>query len=809
METKEQLFKQLLDESNQMIQVSDINTFSMMYVNRIAKEYTGHANQPYMGKHCYEYMMGLKEQCPFCPMRKIGDEDSFETEVDNGKEVYMVKTKKTKWDGKDAFVEYAWDVTQLRRSQQIYENQIQMLLSAIAEAQGIFHMDITEDKVLTINGSSQAITNMNNLNTVNDMVQMIASFIPEDSKQKDFFQFFCRDALIQAYDKGKTELTYETMSYFDDQSIRPARITGRLLMNPISNHLECIIYGMDISLEWNEKNKREKQLNEQLEVFNILSRNFRNVYLANLNDGTAKILKIDSNYDFDVVEKMKNQVFSYEEVIKYWVIQKVHPDDQERMLKALSVENVRKVFLEKDEYIGNYRRIDHGKVVNYQYNLSKLNDKGGVIAGFQIIDPIIEEHLAEEKKKREIEEAYKEQLIAAKNEADLANASKTEFLLRMSHDIRTPINGIMGMLDIAERYPDDMNRQTECRRKIKDSSKILLELINEVLDMTKLESGEVVLEHVPFNINEVAIEVYNIIKKQAEERNIEIIQVDCGTKHKNLIGSPLHLKRLMMNILSNAIKYNKDHGKIYITCKEVSDEGNISNLEFKCRDTGVGMSPEFIEHIFEPFAQESGTARSKFGGTGLGMSIVEKLVKKMGGTIVVDSKKEEGSTFDVIIPFEINQSKRPETKVEEQKEKPSIQGLKILLVEDNDLNMEIAKFLLEEEGADVIEVWNGQEAVDAFKHSCRNSIDVILMDVMMPIMDGYQATQIIRSMDRSDAQSIPILAMTANAFTEDKIKAREAGMNAHISKPLDTKLLVETISKLVKENGVKHESRKK
>ena len=797
------LLEQLINDSNQMIQVSDLEDYTMLYVNQTAKGYTGHADQPFEGRHCYEYMMGLKEQCPFCPMRGIGDMESFETEVDNGKEIYAVKTKKTEWNGKPAFIEYAWDVTKIRRSQKIYENQVHMLISSIPEAQGIFHMDVTGDHILSINGSSAEISHMSSekagLETVDDLVRMVAGYVPEKPQQEEFVKVFCRESLLQAYANGKTELVRETMSYFDDKSIRPARITCRLLMNPDTNHLECIIYGMDISAEWEERDARERELQEQVAIFDTLARNFRNVYIANIKKGTARILKIATDYDLEAVQRLKNQVFPYESIIKLWIEQRVHPDDKERLAEALNVENLRKVFAVQDEYTGNYRSLDGGVMRNYQFNLSKMGDDGTVIAGFQVIDDIIEEHLAAEKRQHEMEEAYQKQLIAAKEEADKANKAKTEFLLRMSHDIRTPLNGIIGMLDIAERFPEDINRQTECRGKIRSSARILLELINEVLDMSKLESGEIVLEHVPFDLTDMAGDVYNVIRKQAEERGIEIIEEDCDMTHRRLIGSPVHVKRLLMNILSNAVKYNKENGKIYINCRETQydDIAKIMVMEFSCRDTGIGMSPEFVKRVFEPFAQEHGASRSKYGGTGLGMSIAKKLADRMGGSISADSVLGEGSTFTIRIPVEVDTTEPAAVSdpSDLKAKAPCIRGLRILLAEDNELNMEVAGFLLREEGTEVIEAWNGQEALNIFEESEPGSIDVILMDVMMPVMDGYEATRRIRALDREDSDRIPIIAMTANAFAEDKVAAREVGMNDHLTKPLEISKVVETIAR--------------
>ena len=288
--------------------------------------------------------------------------------------------------------------------------------------------------------------------------------------------------------------------------------------------------------------------------------------------------------------------------------------------------------------------------------------------------------------------------------------------------------------------------------------------------------------------------------KKADEREIKVEHKTPEIIHKDLIGSPIHLKRLLMNILSNAVKYNKDYGKIYLSSREIpSDQDGVVMLEFICQDTGIGMSEEFQKHLFEPFAQEQKGGASKFGGTGLGMPITKSLVEKMGGTITFISEQGIGTTFVITIPFKINEDvARDEEKQEEVT--ASIRGLNILLVEDNELNMEIAEFVIQSEGASVVKAWNGQEAVEAFEKSASGEFDAILMDVMMPVMNGYEATKMIRSMDRSDAKKIPIIAMTANAFVEDRIKSKEAGMNEHVSKPIDMKLLVKIIAELAGKN---------
>ena len=402
-----------------------------------------------------------------------------------------------------------------------------------------------------------------------------------------------------------------------------------------------------------------------------------------------------------------------------------------------------------------------------------------------------------QKQEQEKDEKYKAELLIAAKKAEAANEAKTEFLQRMSHDIRTPINGICGMVNMADHYADDMEKQTEYRTKIKEASNLLLELVNDVLDMSKLESGEIVLEEIPFNLSSIYREVFVVIEQVAAEQNIRIVWEKKEITHRDFIGSPGYVKRVMMNILSNAVKYNRENGQIYISCMEIpSEQPGMTTMEFVCRDTGIGMTEEFQKCVFEPFAQEHTGSRTKFAGTGLGMAISRKLVEKMGGTITCESEKGAGTTFVIRVPFKIDldADKREEQKDVSEK---SIKGLHILLAEDNELNMEIAEFVLQNEGAEVSKAWNGQETVEVFRKSEPGEFDAILMDIMMPVMNGYEATKMIRSLDREDAKVIPIIAMTANAFTEDRLRAKEAGMNEHIAKPFDAKLLVKIIHKLV------------
>ena len=406
------------------------------------------------------------------------------------------------------------------------------------------------------------------------------------------------------------------------------------------------------------------------------------------------------------------------------------------------------------------------------------------------------EYLAERDRR---EREFREQLMESAEKAEQANRAKTEFLQRMSHDIRTPINGIRGMIEIANYYKDDPDKQTECRKKIWDASGLLLELVNEVLDMGKLESGEIMLEEREFDLKELLDSVGVVVDKQARERGITIITDSYPVEHRYLLGSPLHLRRLLMNIISNAVKYNHAGGEVRLGCREKpSADPETAQIEFTCADTGIGMSEEFQKHVFEPFAQERNFARSEYGGTGLGMPIAKSLAEKMGGTLSFVSRQGVGTTFTLSLSFRICHAPEKQNKPKRLLQTSSIAGLHVLVAEDNRMNMEIAEFVLNVEEASIIKAVNGEEAVRIFADSRPGEIDAILMDVMMPVMDGLEATRRIRAMKRPDARTIPIIAMTANAFAEDRQLAFAAGMDMHIAKPLEGSEMVETLEQLVK-----------
>ena len=393
------------------------------------------------------------------------------------------------------------------------------------------------------------------------------------------------------------------------------------------------------------------------------------------------------------------------------------------------------------------------------------------------------------------ERDYGDKLAKAAREASSANSAKTEFLRRMSHDLRTPINGIRGMVEVGNANADDLQKQTECRSKIWTASGLLLDLANEALDMSRLESGQVDLNLVPTDMVALNREVCDILERQAEERLVTIICDQQTLDHPYARVSVTHLKRLLLNIAGNAVKYNRQGGYVRLTCREVEPVDGVPVYEYTIADNGIGMSEEFQQHLYEPFSREEQQVEGASSGTGLGASIAKQLVELMGGTMSFTSALGQGTTFTICLPFEkCKSSEIPQAVRVDAGDSDVLQGLRVLLVEDNDLNAEIAQFTLDRAGAVVTHVKDGESAVETFAASAPHEFDVVLMDIMMPGIDGLEATRQIRALDREDAATTPIIAVSANAFADDRRLSRKAGMNAHLSKPVSSQDLVEALA---------------
>ncbi len=782
---KERLLESILNDSSQMIQVSDLETYTMFYANRAARIYTGHEDQPYQGEYCYKYMMGLDEPCPFCPMKKMKQDECQETEVDNGKEIYAVKTKVTEWNGKKVFIEYAWDITEVRRSQKIFEAQMQTLLGAIPEAQGIFHLDITSDECLSINGSSKSLDTMERKTTVDELVRQVAAFVPDEKGKEAFFAFFNREALLNAYRKGKAELKKETDSYFDDGSVRSACITARFFMNPSTEHLECVIYGMDITEEKKENLLYEKHMKEQFDIFNALSRDYLNIFLVDGDTDTAKILKMDGYVTTGLVND-PDIVYPYETTCEQYISERVHPDDQDMMRDAMKIETVLQELEDKKEYVSAYKTLVKGKVHYYQFKYMRLENTNHIIAGFQNIDTLIT-------KERKVQEKLEQALKAEEQ----SNRAKRVFMNSMSHDIRTPLNAIIGYTTLASSHIEDKSAVEKYLSRITTAGSHLIALVNDVLEMNQIESGNIQMDHLPVYIPDVIEELETIMQASVSEKKLELTVDAEEIVHKKILTDKLRLNQVFLNILSNSVKFTKPGGSIYFKVEEMENapEG-YANYRFYIKDTGIGMSEEFVKHIFETFTRERTATVSGIQGSGLGMSIAKNIVDLLGGRIQVSSEAGKGTETTVFLQFELCDAF--EEKKEDSDSVPDFKGKKILLVEDNELNREIATEILQEVGFSLETAEDGMVAVEKMQRADTGKYDLILMDIQMPKMDGYKATREIRKLKEPEKANIPVIAMTANAFAQDRQKAFEAGMNGYIAKPIDISKMLEVLKGFLK-----------
>lgn len=525
---------------------------------------------------------------------------------------------------------------------------------------------------------------------------------------------------------------------------------------------------------------------EQARIISAISEIYCFTFLVNVQRGTVRIIK----HPVEQLMKM-DSTWSMNEVVQMQAAQNVAPDFREAFISYCDLTTLAQRLKENPNLTLEFR--DPKEKVYLMTTLPQNYDRRGRLESVLMVTQDV---TAEKERERD----YQLQLKKTAEDAERANIVKTDFLRRMSHDIRTPINGIRGMVEISRRYVGDEAKQEECREKIMTASGFLLDLVNDVLNMNKLESGAVTLEEKPFNLRQMVSEIVTMVEGQAWHENVQVSCKTLAWNHENLIGSPMHLHQVLQNVVGNAVKYNCPGGSVTISCEEKGFDGTTATFLFTCADTGRGMSAAFQQHAFEAFAQEESGARTAYKGTGLGLPIAKELVEQMGGKIHFESKLGVGTTFYITLPFRVDPNP-PEVESAKPEQAASIKGAHILLVEDNELNMEISQYILEGAGAIVAQAWNGKEAVRRFSESEPGTFDCILMDVMMPLMDGLEATRTIRAMQRPDAATIPIVAMTANTFSEDEQRSREAGMNLFLNKPVDSEKMLQTVLECLKMGG--------
>ena len=568
----------------------------------------------------------------------------------------------------------------------------------------------------------------------------------------------------------------------DNPDLRHNEISITLLSD-VGGHLGCMRENLKSTILLK---KALDEATKRSEIILAIATLYVTIVHVNVKERTYELLK-----GHDLVQKIFGQKGKIDDVMERLPTTFAAKEWREQYREFLDFDTLAER-LRNTNFVSNEFMNINGEWRVSRFIVKSRDTQGNVVDVLYVVRDITEEKL------REL--MYQKQLKASMEDAQRANISKTAFLQRMSHDIRTPLNGIVGMIHIAEKHKNDVAKLREFRQKVLQSTDYLQKLINNVLDISKLESGSLMLEYKSFDLVELLSNNMTVVAMSAYENGVRFEGgVEANTiRHRYLIGSPVHLSRVLMNLASNAIKYNHFHGTVNVHCEELSDDGNMAVFQFVCSDTGLGMSEEFQKHAFDAFAQEGKQSTTTFSGSGLGLSIVKDIIELMGGMIELESKENVGSTFTVTVPFKIDHLvENNDSQKDSCSQSMELSGKRVLLVEDNAINMEIAHAILEEEHLNITEAKNGKEALEIFQNSKLNEYDVIIMDVMMPVMDGLEATKAIRMLEREDAKRIPIIAMTANAFEEDRKACLDAGMDEHIGKPIDIPLLKRTITKAI------------
>ena len=771
---------QILDDSDQMIQVCDLETHSMLYANAPMLKAAAHGDMPYLGRKCHKYLMDSDVPCSYCPCRSIGENVQIIKDVEDCTGVYSIKIKCIDWKGKKALLEYFSDVTEVRRSEKRYKTEVDAIISSISMAQGICHVDINDRKLLSLNMQHGVLPGVE-ITTSDMLLQAIEDEITTDEAKKEFRHVFSYDYVQETYAKGNMSISLDTEVKHLNGDIVPVRFVGRLVINPTNNHLECIAFNYDISKEINLKN--EMDMTNKLN--NALACDYSTIFSVNLKEGIMRIHKMDQNQN---AHKLKlPDVIPFDDFFSRYIDSFVDEEYREEFHKIANLDNLRRRACCGDFNISIRFKSKPNKGGEENFEAVVLpvdaNDRNIMVVGCKCIDKLIER-----------EEYDKKMLMESREQAEMANKAKTAFLFNMSHDIRTPMNAIMGFTNLLGKYQDDPKRRADYIHKIEESSRVLLSIINNVLEMARIEKGAVQLEESVWNAKLFNDTLFTIFEDMMSQKRLEFSH-NIDVEHKNVFCDPTKLREIFLNIVSNSYKYTPEGGRIDMNTVELpSNREGYALFRTVITDNGIGMSKEYIPHLFEEFSREHNTTQGRVEGTGLGMSIVKRLVEIMDGTIEVEAELGVGTKVTVTIPHRIADSSVMVSRLGVEVDMSLFRGKRILLVEDNELNAEIAIEMLKEMEFIVEHAINGQECLDMIDKAPSDYYDIILMDIQMPIMDGYEATRAIRALYDNVKANIPILAMTANAFAEDRIQAFRCGMNAHIAKPIDVAELMKAIA---------------
>jgi len=665
------------------------------------------------------------------------------------------------------------NVTEQKQELEKYNRSLEELLKLNPNALCSFRLNLSSNNLESSHGSSTAIQKLLDVKTVDELFSNIATLITESDDMQAFTSLFNRKELLADFAAGKTSVSLAYHRKVDSGEDHSVKTSLNMLKNPGTGDIEAVVYSVDNQQEETDKAIIDSILNTEYD------------YIALISIKTKRISV--KHYAQTVRNPVMFDAADYDKTARTILGKEVASEELESYVQTIDLSAVTKALEEKSEYIVSFKcHDDDGNIYRKQLTYRYLNKKHDQIILFRTD---ITESFKQEQERNEV---MQKALLKARH----ADEMKTTFLSNLSHDMRTPLNAVLGYAGLALKS-HNQNEMTDYITKIEKAGNMLLSLINDTLDLSKIESGVITLKPTPIGCGEMIQKILAAVKPMMDAKHIHFTLDNSHAVMAAINVDVLRLQEIFVNLFSNAVKFTPEGGSITLTIECIKLEKNLVHDRITVSDTGCGMSPEFLPHLFEPFSQERTEKNSNVGGSGLGLSIVKKLVEMMGGTITVKSELNKGTSFTVSVAFErIDDTiaKRPEVADTERQ----VQGLRILLCEDNEMNTEIAKSLLEMHGVTVTCTRNGQEGYDTFTSSAPGTFDAILMDIRMPVLNGYDAAQKIRASSHKEAATIPVIAMSADAYDDDVKKSREAGMNGHISKPIDPEKLFSELVRVTK-----------
>lgn len=778
------LYQSIIDETPTGVYVRALDSYELLYMNRKAKEIFGTEGAQEAGQKCYRLLYRQDVACMECPARQRNMESVSPKEIFFGGRYYAVKGKIISWCGREAYIEYLTDITEEKKIreqmlaahdnlQKKYEEELLYREKTVSEdILSTSRLNLTQGVVEEMRVGKTDGYEKEYRHTM-DFTERIHAFARKNWVTGEQNQRLSEKELLARFEAGETNFSEEYIAELNDGRHAWIRAEVKLLRRPETSEVMAFIYNREIT--------KERLLRHILEC--IMSFEYDEIYTVDGTSGRFAALAVGQ---YALESQMSEG--KYEEELTCLVERAACDEDKEKLVREMSLESMQRYLQTGQSHVLEVTLVSrNGKARRKQIRYMYLNQE---ISVFLITLTDIEDVVKQEKEKQE-------QLSQALSMAREASLAKSNFLASMSHEIRTPMNAIIGLNSMIKAEIDNCAHILDYAEKLDSASKYLLALLNDILDMSRIESGNMTLAHQPFDGDKFWENVNILAKTQADLASVQYLFEREKGVSQVYVGDATRLQQIMINLINNAIKFTPEEGYVRVRVMEKEGEKERASIRVSVEDNGIGISEEFLPEVFGTFTQQYDGSTTAYKGSGLGLSIAKNFARMMDGDITVESKEGIGTTFTVEVMLDIDKEKAPVDDSQERETRRDFSGRKVLLVEDHPLNMIVAKNLLTKRGFEVTHAENGEEALGYFKESAEGTFDIILMDIRMPVMDGIEATTKIRELEREDAKVIPVIAMTANAYEEDRKMTKDAGMNAHLAKPIDPKQLFKTLDDFI------------